>query len=54
MTEQAAIKKAKHDSDKERMLWEKYEQRKAELDQQRLSPADYFNECQRIAAELGI
>lgn len=54
MTEQAAIKKAKYDPEKERALWEKYEQRKAELDQQKLSPAEYFDACQRIAKELGI
>lgn len=54
MTEQAALKKAKYDPDKDRVLWEKYEQRKAELDQQGLSPADYFDACQRIAQELGI
>lgn len=34
--------------------WAKYEQRKAELDQQGLSSREYFDACQRIADELGI
>lgn len=54
MTEQAAIKKQQYDADKDRALWEKYEQRKAELDQKGLSPSEYYDACKRIADELGI
>lgn len=54
MTDQATVKKQKYDPETERALWEKYEARKAELDQQGLSPKEYFDACQRIADELGI
>ena len=54
MTEQATVKKPKYNQNEERALWEKYEARKAELDQKGLSPKEYFDACQKIADELGI
>lgn len=54
MTEQLAVKAQEPERDSQYELWEKYAQRKAELEQQGLSPYEYFMACQRIADELGI
>ena len=55
MKQQAAKEKREIENESEqRNPWEQYEQRKAELANQGLSPSEYGEACRRIADELGI